>query len=130
MVDSRLIREWIGKADEDFNFASSVIEDSPYYAQLCFHYQQAAEKYLKAFIVAEELEFQKIHDLLELMNICRSKEPLFSKLENDCIYLNRFYIDARYPVHWPADYSKKDAVAAKKAVENIASMVKEFIGKF
>ncbi|KAA3608875.1 MAG: HEPN domain-containing protein [Candidatus Scalindua sp. AMX11] len=52
MVDSQLIEEWIKKADEDMGFASSVVEESTYYAQICFHYQQAAEKYLKAFIIA------------------------------------------------------------------------------
>jgi len=34
MVDKRWIREWMEKADEDFGFASSVIEDSSYYAQI------------------------------------------------------------------------------------------------
>lgn len=48
MVDRRLIIEWLAKADEDYGFASSVIKDSVYYGQICFHYQQAAEKYLKA----------------------------------------------------------------------------------
>jgi hypothetical protein len=42
MVDKRIISEWLSKADEDYGFASSVIEDSEYYAQLCFHFQQAA----------------------------------------------------------------------------------------
>lgn len=56
MVDKRVINEWLVKAQEDFGFASSVLDDSTYYAQICFHFQQAAEKYLKAFIVANELE--------------------------------------------------------------------------
>lgn len=124
MVDRRLIDEWIKKADEDFGFATSVIEDSPYYGQICFHYQQAAEKYLKAFVVAYELEFKKIHDLLELLNTCRTKEPSLSVIEDDCIYLNRFYIDTRYPVQWPTNYTKSDALNARKTTENIASTIK------
>lgn len=42
MVDRKLIKEWTAKADEDFDFASSVITDSAFYGQICFHYQQAA----------------------------------------------------------------------------------------
>ncbi len=68
MVDRQLIEEWIKKADEDLGFASSVLDDSTYYAQICFHYQQAAEKYLKAFIIGNDLEFNKIHDLVKLLN--------------------------------------------------------------
>jgi HEPN domain-containing protein len=123
MVDKRLIREWLEKAEEDFGFASSVIEDSPYYPQICFHYQQAAEKYLKAFIVANELEFRKSHELLELLSICKAKEQAFSEIEEECNFLNRFYIDTRYPVHWPANYRKEDALKAQTAAKKIADTV-------
>jgi len=43
MADSRIVQEWLVKADEDFEFAKSVIDDSPFYAQICFHFHQAAE---------------------------------------------------------------------------------------
>jgi HEPN domain-containing protein len=61
MAEPRLIDEWLKKAEEDYQFAASVREDSTFYAQICFHFHQAAEKYLKAFIVARDLDFQKIH---------------------------------------------------------------------
>ena len=47
MVDRQLVQEWLNKADEDFGFAASVIEESPYYAQICFHFHLAAETYRK-----------------------------------------------------------------------------------
>lgn len=125
MVDKRLIEEWLNKAHEDFGFASSVIEISPYYAQLCFHYQQAAEKYLKAFIVAHELEFRKTHDLLDLLNSCREKAPSLSDIEPDANFLNRFYIDTRYPVHWPSHYTKEEALEAQRAVLNISEAIRK-----
>ena len=40
MVDSQLISEWLEKADEDLEFAASIIEDSTFYAQICFHFHQ------------------------------------------------------------------------------------------
>ncbi len=127
MVDRKIIEEWLLKADEDFEFASSVSEFSNYHGQICFHYQQAAEKYLKAFIIAHGLEFKKIHDLSELLNLCRAKEPALSEIEEDCIFLNRFYIDARYPVHWPVNYNKKVVSASEKAAGNIAGAVKKLL---
>ena len=48
MADPSVINEWLKKADEDFGFAASVIEDSTFYAQICFHFHQAAEKYSKS----------------------------------------------------------------------------------
>ncbi len=64
MVDPEVVQEWLAKADEDFEFAKvNLMEGKPFYSQICFHFQQAAEKYLKAYIIAHELEFRKIHDL-------------------------------------------------------------------
>ena len=60
MAEADLVDEWLEKADEDFQFAASVLEESPFYAQICFHFHQAAEKYLKSFIIARNLEFKKI----------------------------------------------------------------------
>jgi HEPN domain-containing protein len=56
MVDSAIVREWLDKADGDFSFAQINLEEGKlFFAQICFHFQQAAEKYLKAYIVAHEL---------------------------------------------------------------------------
>jgi HEPN domain-containing protein len=99
MAELQLVGEWIKKAEEDYQFAASVLEDSTFYAQICFHFHQAAEKYLKAFIVARDLEFQKIHDLMVLLKTCSTVEPSFNEIQDDCRFLNRFYIDTRYPVH-------------------------------
>ena len=52
MVDQDIIEEWISKAREDFEFAHiNLKEEKPFPAQICFHFQQAAEKYLKAFLL-------------------------------------------------------------------------------
>jgi HEPN domain-containing protein len=127
MVDPQIVKEWLSKADEDYNFASSILHDSSFYAQLCFHFHQAAEKYLKAFIVANGLEFKKIHDLIVLHKICLTKEPSIEPLLDDCKVLNRYYIDTRYPVHWQNEYSKNEALKAQKASGNIALAIKKIL---
>jgi len=76
MVDAEIIKEWISKADEDFEFAlSNLNEGKRFFSQICFHFQQASEKYLKSFIIAKELEFRKIHDLPLLLKICSARGP-------------------------------------------------------
>jgi HEPN domain-containing protein len=123
MVDPQVVVEWLKKADEDFEFASSVIEESIFYAQICFHFHQAAEKYLKTYIIAYDLEFKKIHDLPVLLKSCMVKEPNLQILLGDCKILNRFYIDTRYPVHWPTQYTKEEALKAQIASEKIRSAI-------
>jgi len=127
MVDPQIINEWLKKANEDFEFAISIIEDSTFYAQICFHFHQAAEKYLKSLIIACDLEFKKIHDLPVLLKLFLCKKPELKKLMNDCRLLNGFYIDTRYPVHWPTQYTKEEALKAKKAAENIGVEIENAI---
>ncbi|ODS34232.1 MAG: HEPN domain protein [Candidatus Scalindua rubra] len=130
MADPKIVNKWIKKADEDFNFADSNLkEESSFYAQICFHFHQAAEKYLKAFIVAFDLEFEKIHNLISLLEICSEKDKSLLSLSDDCEYLNTAYIDTRYPVHWPTHYTKEDALKAKKSAENISSTIKRFLSE-
>jgi HEPN domain-containing protein len=124
MAEPQLVREWINKADEDFDFAVSVIEESPYYSQICFHFHQAAEKYLKSYIIAYDLEFQKIHDLPVLLKMCMQKDPELQIILNDCKFLNRYYLDSRYPVHWPTSYDKGESHKDRLAAEHIRDAIK------
>lgn len=126
MADRSIIREWLDKADEDFRFAEANLkEGSDFFAQICFHFQQAAEKYLKAYIIAKGLPFGKVHDLLNLLNTCAKIEPAFAELREDAILLNAAYIETRYPVHWPTHYDKETATQCYEAAGNIARMVRE-----
>lgn len=46
-----VVSEWLEKAFEDFLVVDSIAGKSWAYAQICYHSQQAAEKYLKAILV-------------------------------------------------------------------------------
>jgi HEPN domain-containing protein len=129
MKPPEIAKEWLEKAEEDYGFACAGLEDTDYFAQVCFHFQQAAEKYLKTFIVANKLEFRAVHNLLELLDICRQNDPFVEVLRESCLFLNPFYIDTRYPVHWPANYDKNVALKAKQMVETIRNWVTNSIGR-
>lgn len=126
MVDKEIIREWVSKADEDFRFALVNLEEGkPFFAQICFHFHQATEKFLKAYIIAHGLEFRKIHDLSVLLKICESDDSSFKDLRIDVEFLNIYYIDTRYPVHWPTHYSREESERARTSAQNIRSLVTE-----
>jgi HEPN domain-containing protein len=126
MADPAIVTEWLEKADEDFRFAEANLRDgSGFYAQLCFHFQQAAEKYLKAYIICKGLPFDRVHDLVHLLKTCSAHTPEFSELKEECILLNTAYIETRYPVHWPTDYTRETTEQAQLAAGRIARMVRE-----
>jgi HEPN domain-containing protein len=129
-ISPKIIKEWLDKADEDFFFASAALEDElSFFPQICYHYQQAGEKYLKAYIVAYDLEFEKIHDLIKLLEICSAHNPKFSQWEPDCTFLTDFYNDTRYPVQWHHIYSKELADKAKEAAKDLRTFVYDLLRK-
>jgi len=129
MADIKIVKEWLFEADEDFDFASvGLANQDRFFSRICFLFQQAAEKYLKAFIVANNLPFKKIHDLPQLLKICRQKEESFKMLLEETKFLTDFYIDTRYPAFWPVGRTRKEAENAQKAAKTIGDFVKEKIG--
>jgi HEPN domain-containing protein len=128
MADSLIVQEWLTKADEDLSFAeTTLLEGNTFFAQICFHFQQAAEKYLKAFIIAAGMEFEKVHNLVYLLKICRKIEPSLENLFEECELLNASYIDTRYPVHWPTNYTKERAFCSRDAALKVANEIKELL---
>lgn len=132
MVDSNNPKVWLELADKEYRYACSDLEDpdQDFFAPTCFHFQQSAEKYLKAFILASGSNFRKIHNLVELVHVCSQKDQSFLRLKEDAAVLNPFYTDTRYPIHWPINFTREDAQKAKKSVGNIANLVKEKIKNF
>lgn len=98
MAHRLLILEWLYKADQDFGFAALTLQDSKmsFYDQICTSFHQAVEKYLKAYIVAHDLSFRKLHDLEELLRICMAHDATLSSVEEACRFLNPFYVELRY----------------------------------
>lgn len=130
MVDKEIVLEWLAKADEDYQFALRNLKDdsTSFYGLICFHFQQSAEKYLKAYIVANELEFVKTHDLISLASICEAHNPSFSVIKEQCKFLNVFYIEPRYPVPWSRDVTADIVERANQAASEIGKFVKNLLG--
>ena len=129
MANIKVVKEWLKEAEEDFNFATlNLKEQDKFFSRICFHFQQAGEKYLKAFIVAYDLQFEKIHDLTKLLKICQKKEKSFASLKNEASFLTDLYVDTRYPAFWPVGRTLNEAEKAKKATQKIGNFVKEKLG--
>jgi HEPN domain-containing protein len=61
--------EWVMKADSDFHSADILLHstDEPMIDTACFHCQQCAEKYLKAFLTENLIRFERTHVLMDLL---------------------------------------------------------------
>jgi len=90
---------WIGKAKQDFKTVEILLQsnDGPP-GIICFHCQQAAEKFLKAFLVENQIEFPRSHDLILLIEkYILPVDDSFHGLIAAATELTGFATSTRYP---------------------------------
>jgi HEPN domain-containing protein len=94
----RVAREWVIKAENDLKTATHVLtlgEEAPT-DTICFHCQQAVEKYLKALLITRGIWFPKTHDIERLVRLLPVKDrPQLSTDEQAA--LTDYATQTRYP---------------------------------
>lgn len=117
------LKRWLVKARRDLKVAEheigfdaqEIITDA-----VCFHCQQAVEKFLKAYLISRNVEFPRTHNLELLRELCTRQDREFAGL--DLGGLTYYAVEARYPDDFfiptadEAAKSLKIARAAKKLV--------------
>ena len=113
----RATREWVHKAEDDYQAAAKLAEGSgPFHDQDCFHCQQSAEKYLKALLDELGLHISKIHVLeSHLLPLATHRGELL-KLRRGLLFLTDFAVDMRYPGN---NASKRQAMSALRWAGNV-----------
>ena len=96
--DLKIVRQWVKLAENDLREAEHALAEpiDPAYEISCFHAQQAAEKYLKAFLSAKNISIPNTHDLDRLLQ----KFPAECRLDisaDELAHLTPFAVNSRYP---------------------------------
>lgn len=95
---------------------------------VCFHAQQAAEKYLKAAIVTAGIRPERTHKLAALVEQLRETGAALPDLRADCEALANYAVEIRYPddtVTMPA--TRDEGERAVTAMRSIIAAVVPFI---
>lgn len=111
-------RDWIQKAEHDFLAAVDLgrRRKKPLHDMVCFHCQQAAEKYLKARLEEAAVYFPKTHDLESLVHLLLPVEPLWAALTPATRRLKPFGVLIRYPGNDATKTQAKQAISDCKAI--------------
>jgi HEPN domain-containing protein len=99
MTDKVFVLEWVRYATNDLFAARHLFEDVyPKQTEIAaWHSHQCAEKALKAFLVANDIDPPKIHDLEKLVKLSQNIDAGFLEIQNDCQKINLYGSAARYP---------------------------------
>jgi HEPN domain-containing protein len=114
-----ILRQWIRKAEHDLEAANRImsVEEGCPFDTVCFHCQQAAEKYLKCLLTYLSIQAPQTHDLKALAALI-PLEQRFSLRVEDLVELNPYAVDVRYADDWrePQLNDAKRALALASAV--------------
>ena len=115
-------KEWVEIASQDLASAKYLVSMKPVPLEIiCYHCQQCAEKYMKAYLVFRNKEVIKTHDLISLYKELIELDITFEEIKNECIDLTDFSITTRYP--YKLELDKIDMEKAIMDAEKIQTFI-------
>lgn len=110
----KLVEDWILKAEHDLGMALLAITHQPDFRDsICFHCQQASEKYLKAYLINHNIIFKKTHSLSYLLDLINDQINIPEIIYELAETLEEYGVAIRYPdCNEPSDQDVTDAYRA------------------
>jgi len=123
-IKAEFTRDWLRKAEIDFKTASHLCQSGAEFLEgVAFHSQQAAEKYLKAFLVWHQIEFPKTHNIDTLLSLVGAVGNGIPEVLKDAAKLTPYGVDYRYPGDYP-EVTRSDAEEALRLADHVRQEVR------
>jgi HEPN domain-containing protein len=114
-----LVRGWLRKAAADLTTARLCLSAGEALDAACFHAQQGAEKYIKAYLIAYEIDFPFIHNLATLIELCAEYDPSFLDIRALAQGLTPYAVELRYDIEfWPSIEMARQALDTAVTIQN------------
>lgn len=115
--------EWVKKAEGDFRTAlrESKVTKQPNYDGVCYHSQQCAEKYLKAFRVSYGKTYKRTHALIPILEDCIEIDSSFEFIRDPCddiTGIDQFRYPGDFAIIEDAELALRSASIIRKFVRN------------
>ena len=124
MANREEVGFWLKYANMDRETIKGMSNHYPLQLEIiCYHCQQACEKMLKAYLVSQNIEPKKTHDLEALLALCVEKDKEFESLITECSFLTPYAVQSRYPNE--LETLEHHMEKAKRYTEKICSFIKE-----
>lgn len=121
-INSETAYLWFNKAQNDLKTGKDEFKtENPATDTICFHMQQAVEKYLKGYLVYFGHEAEKTHNISRILEKCLSMDASFTALADAGIeILTPYGTVIRYPddFYMPDNSETEEAIRLAEFVEN------------
>ena len=124
-MSAEIARQWLGKAYNDLlNVDNNLKAEKVPFDTVCFHCQQAAEKLLKSYLIANGKTFPRTHDLFLLLESILALDVNAECLRDYLAILMPYAVEIRYPDDWFMP-SRQDALEARDAANRVLQWIQE-----
>jgi HEPN domain-containing protein len=117
------VQQWLNRARKDLAagelLLKGAVED---YENVGFHAQQAAEKFIKAFLVRHQIEFSKTHNIAILRQLVVRVDPEVARTLATADSLTPYGVEFRYPGDLPS-ISRADGEKALRLAEETRDLI-------
>lgn len=121
-INSETAYLWFKKAQNDLKAGKDEFKtENPATDTICFHMQQAVEKYLKGYLIYYGHEAEKTHNISRILEKCLSMDLSFTALADTGIeILTPYGTVIRYPddFYMPDNSETEEAIRLAEVVEN------------
>ncbi len=106
------VQQWLQRARSNLLIASQSHEEGVYFEDLCFEAQQAAEKALKALLIAFGEGYPRVHSFYPLLERLERYLPIPDTIR-EIVELTDYAVQSRYP----GDYYPVTEAEYRRAIE-------------
>lgn len=121
------VKAWLNKASSDLCAAQILVEYSTLaLGPAAFHCQQTAGKALKAFLIFKMVSFDRVHNLVYLLDLCETAAPGFATLREAAERLTPYAVEVRYPgdmLEVSTEEARQALVAAQAIWNQVLSLL-------
>ncbi len=122
-IKRREIYGWLVKSRRDLESARRLLRgDDPLRDVAVYHCQQAVEKAIKAYLVYQDIPFEKTHSLVALLSRCLPLDAELENWKNVAEILTPYATEFRYPGD-PMEPSPEESEEALSLAESFVEFI-------
>jgi len=120
--------DWLRRPKSNLIRAKQPKPEEVLWEDLCFDTQQAAEKALKAALLARGIPFRFVHDIAELLTLLENQGVILSEEIKASAELTDYSVESRYPGPFEP-VTEEEFNRALKIAETVVVWADSQIGK-
>ena len=126
--ESLYSQDWFAKAQKDLRTVEILLREQGDAEVAGFHLQQAAEKYLKGYLLSRGWQLQRTHNLEALLNEAIRLEPRLERFRNLCEEATDLYTLERYPFFDSLGVTSEDVSRLLAQLRQLIEQIEQMTG--